>query len=443
MALAGLNVDEATVRVNAEPALREFNPILTFLPLEPVGTAALKPFGYDLFQRRPRRFAPDTDIPVPVDYVIGPGDTVNVQLFGNQNAEYFLVVSREGTINFPEIGPVNVSGLPFADLRNLINQRVTEQMIGVRASITLGELRSIRVFVVGDAVRPAGYTVGGLSTMTHALAAAGGVKPIGSLRKVALMREGNTISTLDLYDLLLRGDMRADVRLQPGDVIFVPPIGTTVSVEGEVRRPAIYEVRNERSVAELIALAGGLKPNANRAAVKLERIVPNRGTTVQDVDLSANGGQTAIRDGDVLRVQPNLEQLENSVRLAGNVFRPGLYQWSSGMRLTDLLPAPELVKPLSDLSYVLIRRESQPNVAEVLSADLRDAAAPVGPGKRCARAARYGVCVQSRDGARLHCCADHRRARGAGAAKRAAAGRAGGRPGEGRGGVPARERDAG
>src|SRR6185503_19124222 len=197
-------------------------------------------------------------------------------------------------------------------------------------------------------------------------------RPIGSMRNIALRRDGNTIATLDLYDLLLRGDTSADVRIQSGDAIFVPPIGPTVAVNGEVRRPAIYEVKNEQTVADIVALAGGLNANANRAAVKLERVVPNRGTTVQDVDLATNEARTVVRDGDVLRIQPNLEQLDNSVRLAGNVFQPGLSQWFEGMRLRDLVPSPELVKRMTDLNYVLIRRERAPNVdVEILSADLQ------------------------------------------------------------------------
>src|SRR6185369_1600059 len=157
--------------------------------------------------------------------------------------------------------------------------------------------------------------------------ASGGVKPIGSLRNIALRRNGATIGTLDLYELLLRGDTRGDLRLQAGDAVCVPPIGPKITVDGEVRRPAIYEIRNEESIAELITLAGGLNANANRTAVKLERVVANRGTTVQDVDLGGTGARSTVRDGDVLRVPPNLQQLESSVRLAGNVFQPGLYQW--------------------------------------------------------------------------------------------------------------------
>ena len=393
MSLAGLTVDQATVRVQAETSLKPFTIVLTLLPLEPVGTKALKPFGYDLFdQRRTTEstttrtglgslglgsstspFQPSTDIPVPVDYVIGPGDSVNIQLFGNQNQDYRFTVSRDGTITFPEIGPVNVAGLTYEQLRDAVTQRVSEQMIGVRASVTLGELRSIRVFVLGDVVRPGSYLVSSLSTMTNALYTSGGVKPVGSLRSIALMRGGNTISTLDLYDLLLRGDTRADARLMPGDAIFVPPVAATIAVDGEVRRPAIYEIKGERAVSELVSLAGGLTPNANRTNLRLERVVPNRGTTVQDVDLS-NGSQTAVRDGDVLRVPPNLDQFENSVRLAGNVYQPGIFQWTRGMRLTDLLPAPELVKPKSDLNYILVRREPSPNVKiDAISADLQQA----------------------------------------------------------------------
>jgi polysaccharide export outer membrane protein len=318
-------------------------------------------------------FQPSTDIPVPVDYVIGPGDTVNVQLFGNQNQDYRFPVSRDGTVTFPGIGPVVVAGMTYEQLRDAITQRVQEQMIGVRASVTLGELRSIRVFVLGDVVKPGSYLVSGLSTMINALYTSGGVKPVGSLRKVALMRGGNTISTLDLYDLLLRGDTRADARLMAGDAIFVPPVGGTIAVDGEVRRPAIYELKGERSVSDLIALAGGLTANANRTSLRLERVVPNRGTTVQDVDLTSEA-QATVRDGDVLRVPPNLDQLENSVRLQGNVYQPGIFQWMPGMRLTDLVPAPEVVKPKSDLNYVLVRREPSPNVqVEAVSADLQRA----------------------------------------------------------------------
>lgn len=259
IALGGLDVDQAVIRIEAERSLAPFKIFLTPLPLEPVGVAALEPFGYDLFRGVPTTFAPATDIPVPGDYVIGPGDTVNVQLFGNQNAEYVLVVSREGIVNFPEIGPISVAGMGFDALKNELTRRVSEQMIGVRASVTLGELRSIRVFILGDVEQAGSYTVSGLSTMTNALLLSGGVSDIGSLRRIELKRNGRTVSTLDLYDLLLSGDTRGDARLQPGDVIFVPAIGGTVAVDGDVKRPALYELRGSQTVADVIKLAGGLR----------------------------------------------------------------------------------------------------------------------------------------------------------------------------------------
>src|SRR5690606_21784726 len=203
-------------------------------------------------------FAPATDVPVPADYIVGPGDTIEVQLIGNTKGRYSLVVGRDGQINFPELGPIAVAGRRFTEVRDDLEARVREQMIGTQASISIGELRSIRVFVLGDAQTPGSYTVSGLSTITNALFVSGGVKRIGSLRNIQLKRNGRTVTTLDLYDLLLRGDTSADVRLLPGDVIFVPPIGRTVSLVGEVRRPAIYELKDETTVSELLELGGGL-----------------------------------------------------------------------------------------------------------------------------------------------------------------------------------------
>ena len=380
MLLAGLNVDEAAIRIRVESALAEvalagWVPTVTFLPLQPVGVAALVPFGYDLFSGAPTTFAPATDVPVPSDYVMGPGDTVNVQLFGGENVEYSLVVSREGTINFPEIGPISVGGLTFVELQEVVTQRVAAAMPVARSNVTLGELRSIRIFVLGDVERAGSYTVSGFTTMTNALFVSGGITEVGSLRQIELKRDGQTISTLDLYDLLLRGDTSADERLQPGDVIFAPPVGNTASIDGGVRRPAIYELIEENTVDTLVELAGGFLPNADLSSLKLERIVPGRGVTVHDLDLTGQlGGSETLQDGDVVQVPLNLDQFEGAVQLSGNVFQPGLYQWVEGMTLTDLIGSPELVKPESDLSYVLIRREIEPNVfVEAFSTDLRAA----------------------------------------------------------------------
>ena len=321
----------------------------------------LHQFGYDLFEGAPNSFAPATDIPVPADYVIGPGDTIVVQLFGKDNEEYSLPVNRDGRINFPEFGPIPVTGLKFSDLRADLEKRVSEQMIGVKASVSMGELRSIRVFVLGDVTRPGSYNVSSLSTMTNALLAGGGVQPIGSLRNVQLKRNGRLVTRLDLYDLLLRGDTSDDVRLQPGDVIFVPPIGQTAAIAGEVRRPAIYELRGEKTVRQLVEIGGGLLATAVPRLSQLERIDARGNLTLVDLNLDQEAGTRAeLADGDVLRIYPTLDRMEGIVLLAGHVRRPGGVAWHENMRLTDLVGSPDALQPQPDLDYVVIRREDKP-----------------------------------------------------------------------------------
>jgi len=228
--------------------------------------------------------------------------------------------------------------------------------------------------------QPGSYTVSGLSTMTNALFVSGGLNDVSTLRQIQLRRGGQTISTLDLYDLLLAGDTSDDERLQPGDVIFSPPRGDSVSIHGEVRRPAIYELNGEQKIEEVVALAGGFETDADLSMLRLERNLPS-GTAVYNIDFSLDmSGIEPLQNGDVLLVPQRLEQLESAVRLNGNVFQPGTYQWKEGLRLIDLIGSRENIKPGSDLSYVLVRREIEPNVHTVVfSTDLQKAwADPMG-----------------------------------------------------------------
>jgi protein involved in polysaccharide export with SLBB domain len=321
----------------------------------------LRPFGYDLFRTVPTTFAPASDIPVPPDYPIGPGDTFLIQFFGKLNAQFPLVVTREGALNIPELGPVFVAGLPFSEAQKTLEQKISQQMIGVQASITMGPLRSIQVFVVGDAEQPGLYTISALATATNALLASGGVSPTGSLRNIQIKRAGRIIGRLDLYQLLLYGDASGDRRLQSGDVLFIPPLGPTVGIDGQVRRPAIYELRTERTAEQLIALAGGLLPDAYPAAAKVERVERRTGRTVIDVNLDAPQGlNRPMQNGDVLRIPSVLESVENVVLLSGHVQRPGAYEWKPGMTVQDLIPSISDLRPDPDLDYVLIRRERGP-----------------------------------------------------------------------------------
>jgi protein involved in polysaccharide export with SLBB domain len=381
--LLGLTEEDIEQRLGAEPYLANFNIDVRILSTELIGKEALKPFGYDIFESNEATFDPPMSGPVPLDYRLGGGDVVNVQLFGNVNETYELVVGRDGTLQIPEVGPVPVAGLTFSEFREDINGRIGQVLIGTQASVTMGTIKTLRVFVLGDAKRPGSYVVEGTATISSALYRSGGINEIGSLRNIQVKRQGSTVATLDLYDLFMHGDTSGDLRLQTGDVIYVPPIGPTVGVGGAVIRPAIYEARGEVvTAADAIRFAGGLSPDAFPNGARLERFTETGERVVLSVDLRTDDGRnTPIKAGDILMVPEVLPDLEGSVSLSGHVQRPGPYEWRPGMRLTDIIREPGELKPGVDDNYVLVRRERvRGRPIEVLSADLGAALSnPGGP----------------------------------------------------------------
>jgi protein involved in polysaccharide export with SLBB domain len=340
----------------------------------------LEQFGYDIFDRVPSTFAPVAGIPVPVDYRIGPGDNIIVQLFGKLNVEYKLVVTRDGNILVPEYGPVKVAGLTFDEAEQLITEGFERRVIGVKAVVAMGQLRTMQIRIAGDVVQPGAYTVGGLTTTIDALLASGGVRRTGSLRNIQLIRGGKSIQRLDLYDLLLRGHSDQDIYLAHNDTIFVPPIGSIVYVGGEVQRPAIYELNGEKTVGELIGMAGGLLPTASLEHSHIERIQTAGTRTL--IDFSKQGTRpdkaailgSAVQNGDLLRILPLEDELENVVLLSGHVKRPGGYQFRPGMRVSDVLPSVEMLLPGADVDFMLIKREQPATLrTEILYVDLIEA----------------------------------------------------------------------
>ena len=395
LSIGGLTDEQATKRVAAEAVFAKLTIKVARLPVQPYGADALKPYGYDLFDEEPSTFAPVSDVPVPADYVLGPGDQLVVQLFGSQNRTHKLTVNAEGRVNVPDIGPVSVVGKTFEAARVDIEARIARQFVGTQGSVSLADTRAIRVFVVGEAKRPGAYTVSGLSTVTSALYAAGGVKRSGSLRDVQLKRRGQIVRHLDLYDLLLRGDTSNDSPLQSGDAVFIPPVGPTASVEGEVQRPAIYELRGPTTMSSLVGLAGGLTSSADASVASLVRIDDQRLRVAINVSLdSASGREEKIRNGDAVRIGRLRPTLDAGVTIEGHVFRPGTLAWKQGMRLSDALRSVEEVRPNADLSYVLVRREMPPDRHVVfLSADLAAALRVPGSKADLALAARDHVIV--------------------------------------------------
>ncbi len=329
----------------------------------------LRQFGYELFAGVPTTFAPATDIPVSDDYIIGPGDEVHVQLYGKTSRVADVVVDRDGQLAFPDLGPITVAGLTFREMKDHVAREVENRMIGVDVSVSMGRLRSIHIFILGEVYQPGRYTVSGLSTMTNALFAGGGVEKVGSLRHVQLKRGGKVVREMDLYDLLLRGDTTSDERLMPGDVIFVPPIGPVAGVAGEVLRPALYELTGPMTVRALIDLAGGLRATAHAGLLQLERIENGRRVTY---DMSFDGsGEWTVRDGDIVKIYPILSRDDDVVFLEGNVLRPGKRQFFDGMRLSDLISSPDDLLPETYFKYALIERENDvTREPEYIAADL-------------------------------------------------------------------------
>lgn len=401
--LAGLTEVQATLRLEVEPAFQGLHFRMTRLPLKKTGAEGLQPFGYDLFQEAPSTFAPVTDVPVPVDYIVGPGDLLQVQLYGNQNRELELIVGRDGRIDFPELGPIDVGGRRFTDVQRSLEERVARQLIGVHASVSMADTRSIRVFVLGDAYDAGSYTISGLGTITSALYAAGGVKKIGSLRNVQLKRNGTVVRRLDLYDLLIRGDNANDAKLLPDDVVFIPPIGATAAIDGEIERPAIYELKSESTIGDLVQLAGGLTPNAESTGW-LTRIDDRQRRLVLKVDLTTPAGRSMpLQDGDSLRVTRLRPTLDAAVMLQGQVFTPGAMAFRAGMRLTDVIQSVDQLKPNADLHYVLVRRELAPDRrVAVVSADLGKALASPGSPSNIALMPRDQIFVFDLQSGREH-----------------------------------------
>ncbi|KXI28144.1 SLBB domain-containing protein [Paraglaciecola hydrolytica] len=315
----------------------------------------LKLYGSDLFTRSVSSFTPTSGVPVPANYLIAPGDELVIQLFGKENEKYNLEVAQDGNIVVPRLGPIAVATKSFAEAKSFLSEQIKKQIIGVEVSVTMGELSTIRVFVMGESLNPGAYNVSSLSTITHTLVVSGGVSDIASLRNIQLKRAGQLITTLDIYDLLNNGDSTNDVLLRSGDVIFIPTIKRSVSVDGQVRRPAIYELKNEDKLSDVINLAGGKLPQGYESTISIQRFV--NGARVQ-ITAKLDSLDTKIMDGDSISVPEVSAFLSDSVTLIGAVARPGDYQWKAGIRINDIIvDVQKDLLEFADLSYVLILRE--------------------------------------------------------------------------------------
>lgn len=304
---------------------------------------------------------PSENAAVPDTYIVGPGDQLKINFYGKESESFEVIVDREGRISIPDLSPVEVAGLTFAEIKELIKVKVEQEVIGVKAFVSLGQLRSMRILVLGEAYKPGSYSVSSLTTVSHALFVSGGVSDIASLRNIQVKRAGKVVANFDLYDLLIKGDSSNDIVLKPGDVVFIPSVGAQVKVEGAVKRPAIFELKKGESAKQLLAMAGGLKPNAYAKNAVVERFNFDR-KEVLSVDFSKPQINYIPQDGDRIRFNSVSSQYQNSISLIGAVARPGNYQWHQGKRISDVLKSirGDLL-PQADLSYGLVIREINVN----------------------------------------------------------------------------------
>jgi len=328
----------------------------------------LKPFGFDFFSEAAVRVVTDgKDVPVPLKYIIGPGDEVKLLLWGRINAQYNLTVDRDGKITIPQIGPLFVAGQTFEEMSKQVIKQ-SEQVVGTNVDISMGSLKTIPIFVLGDIRRPGSYTIGSFATITDALLLAGGPTEIGSMRHVQLKRNGRLITTFDLYDLLLKGDKSKDVTLMAGDVVFVPVTDLMVGIAGNVRRPAIYELRGRTDLGSVIELAGGIVPAAYTQQIQVERIIKSERQVIFDINDKnlEKAADVKLQDADLIKVFSIVDTNVNVVYLHGNVKRPGKYEIKTGMKLGDLIKDSSELLPETNLEYALVKRLKPPQMSSEL-----------------------------------------------------------------------------
>jgi protein involved in polysaccharide export with SLBB domain len=358
------------------PALRDLYTQAT------VDETKLERFGAALF-RNSAAVADKSTLSVPVgpDYVLGPGDELVIDYWGASSQHIQRSVDREGRISIPEAGSTVVAGRTLGEVQQTIQKMLSHQLRGISVDVTLGKLRTVRVYVVGDVKNPAAYDISSLSTALSALIAAGGPTDTGSYRTVKHYRGKALVEEVDLYDLMLKGVSSAEVHLESGDSILVPPIGPQVTVAGKVRRPAIYELRKEQTLDQVLDLAGGVPVTGELSRIRVERIQAHERKEMMSVNVSGGAGIQAaddafkrfrIQDGDIVTVLPILPYSNRAVYLEGHVFRPGKFSFKDGYKVTDLVSSYDDLLPEPADRAEIVRLHPPDFTPVVIPFNLRD-----------------------------------------------------------------------
>jgi protein involved in polysaccharide export with SLBB domain len=346
----------------------------------------LERFGMEIFENGTGNLDQlPMDLPAGPEYVLGPGDGVDIDLWGSVTQRLHRTIDREGRLSLPEIGAIQASGHTLGDVQHMVQTALRTQFRELEADVSLDRIRSVRVYVVGDVERPGAYDISSLSTPLNALYQAGGPTNSGSMRLVKHYRGSQLVENVDLYDLLLRGVRSGMQRLESGDTILVPPVGQQVTIQGMVRRPAIYELAGEKTLAQVLELAGGVLPSGTLRHVDVERVQAHESRTMLAVNIPEDHDQASItealenfliEDGDHIKISPILPFDAKTVYLDGHVFRPGKYAYTDGMKITDLVHSyNDLLPEPYNQHAEIIRLEPPDYKPEIIAFNLSDALA--------------------------------------------------------------------
>ena len=318
-------------------------------------------YGYDLFTSTPSTFALMSDVPIPPDYMLGSGDKLSLEYIGNENLTKEGFIGRTGVLHLPLLGPITLAGLTFSEASRLITKKVKSELIGTDIFITLSELRSIDIYLVGAAYKPGTYTVSALSTITNVLFASGGPSEVGSLRNIQLKRNGKLVTEFDLYSLLLKGDTSNDMRLQQGDVIFIPLQKATVQVSGDVLRPGIFEIQEGEQIADLQEYTGFRNKNGRIEVNKIDLEGLSRNTATYSLN-EKNVLNKLLEDSDAFYITNSSNFISKQMTISGEVVYPGSYSINDGETILSII---ERAGGLKDTAYTLGSVFTREEVAEI------------------------------------------------------------------------------
>ena len=328
-------------------------------------------FGYSLFSSVPLTFALSSDVPVPPSYTLGPGDELKIEYYGNENLSKEGYITRTGTLHLPLLGPITLAGLTFSEAETLIRNKVKTELIGTNTFVTLGELRSINIYVLGSAHKPGAYTISALSTLTNALFATGGVDFNGSLRNIEVKRNGKTIQSFDFYDLLLKGDTSKDIRLEQGDTIFIPIRKNSVRLEGAIPRTGLYEFKEGETIGDLINFGGEINPYSKIELSRVNNSSAKRDLTFLEMNDFSKLGEKLHKDDQINVIKSSLI-LSKNVQLRGEFVFPGIYGLKEGETILQIIERAGGLKNTAYVAGTIFKRKSvaeQQKKALLLTAD--------------------------------------------------------------------------